>query len=103
MANIITFPAKTKANERIACIDVAPYIEQINVLANDIDRYAKFISREAEKFCSEVKNDSSLMVARVDMLIGYMHELNKKSALLEQICKTIKSIHRYNADVRVPM
>ena len=94
MTNVITFPARR--HQRTTHLHLSSYINQINVLTDDMHRYAEFIKREADKFCAEVRRDASLAPSRAETLIGYMHEMNKKSALIEQISKTMCSVHSYN-------
>lgn len=100
MTNVITFPARRYRG--IDRIDLAPYINQINVLTDDMRRYAEFMKREADKFCAEVHRDASLASTRAETLVGYMHELNKKSALMEQICNTMQSVNSYNETTKLP-
>jgi hypothetical protein len=94
MTNVIPFPPMRY--QAVTHIDLASYIDQINVLTNDMHRYAEFIKKEADKFCAEVRHNAALASTRAETLIGYMHEMNKKSALIEQISKTMCSVHRYN-------
>ena len=90
MTNVIPFPPMRY--QAVAHIDLASYINQINVLTDDMQRYAEFIKKEADRFCAEVRDNPELSPSRAETLIGYMHEMNKKSALIEQISKTMMTL-----------
>jgi hypothetical protein len=94
MTNVINFPIRR--HQRAIHLDLASYINQINVLTDDMHRYAEFIKKEADRFCGEVRYNATLASTRAETLIGYVREMNKKSALIEQISKTMCSVHSYN-------